>query len=102
LEVSRLSRGPSSGNRQCLNACSVRETGQGLPSLPMDDEQYLFQTKSRAFAKRLKRDPHWIAGKHHYVVTTVLEMVPTPDRHEPRWLVRGRPERHDDRCPVAR
>jgi hypothetical protein len=74
---------------------------QGLPSPPMGDEEYLFQTKSRAFAKRLKRDPHWIAGKQHYVVTTVLEIVPTPDRHEPRWLVRGRPERHDDRCPIA-
>jgi hypothetical protein len=70
--------------------------------VPIDDEQYLFQTKSPAFAKRLKRDPHWIAGKQHYVVTTVLELVPTPDREEARWLVRGRPERDDDRCPVAR
>jgi hypothetical protein len=67
----------------------------------IDDEQYLFQTKSRAFAKRLVRDRHWIAGKQHYVVTTVQEKAPTPDRDEPHWSVLGRPERDDDRCPVA-
>ena len=70
--------------------------------MAIDDKQYLFRTKSRAFANRLKRDPHWIAGKKHYVVTTVLYMPPTPDRAQPQWSVRGRPERDDDKCPVRR
>ena len=63
----------------------------------MADEQYLFRTKSRAFADRLKRDPHWVAGNQHYVVTTVLEM----GREEPQWSVSGRHERDDDKCSVA-
>jgi hypothetical protein len=65
------------------------------------DEQYVFRTKSRAFARRLLRERHWIAGKQHYVLTTVLEMARTPGREERQWSVRGRPERDDDRCPVA-
>jgi hypothetical protein len=66
-----------------------------------DDEHFLFQTKSRAFARRLMRDRHWIAGKQHYVVTAVLEMAPMPGREAPKWSVRGRLERDDDTCPVA-
>ena len=70
--------------------------------MPADDDQYLFRTTSRPFAERLMRDRHWIAGKQHYVVTTVLEMHPTRDRLEARWTVRGRSERDDEACPVGR